>query len=178
MNKVFNLENGGEVNALKHTLEILRIHPDAKIYVGCDSQNKKRYCIYSTVIAYRYSYGESGLRKAAGFIYYKENVDKIRDKFTRLWGEVDRSVELAKWLQENGIDVYQIDLDFNEDCTAGSNDMVAVGRGYVIGNGFQCSIKPEQQCASRCADHIVKKKGNRRPHHFVRRKGKKKNKPS
>lgn len=172
--KQFYLENGGEVNVLKHTLDILQSHPDAKIYVGCDSQNKRYNCVYAIVIAYRFTYGESGLRKAARYIYHQERVDRIRDRFTRLWGEVERSVELAKWLKENGIEVYQIDLDFNEDCKAGSNDMVQAGRGYVVGNGFQCSIKPEQQCASRCADHIVKKKGDRRPRvHFGKKKKKK-----
>src|SRR6478609_4323195 len=107
--KVFKLENGREVDVVKHTQEILNKYSDVRIYVGCDSQNKKRGCVYATVIAYRFTHGE-GTRKGSRYIYFDEWVKKTKDKFTRLWGEVERSVELAKWLSEQGFEIYQIDL--------------------------------------------------------------------
>ena len=109
MNKVFKIEHreNEEIDALKHTASILEKYPDAKIYVGCDSQNKHRCSVYATVIAYRFSYGDSGLRKAASYIYCREEAPKQKDKFTRLWGEVERSVEVAKWLEENGYKALQ-----------------------------------------------------------------------
>ena len=167
--KTFKLENGKEVDVVKHTQEILDKHPDALIYVGTDSQNKKRGCIYATVIAYRFTYG-GGTRKGTRYIYTDEWVKKTRDKFTRLWGEVERSVELAKWLKEQGFEVYQVDLDFNMEATAGSHNMVAAGTGYVKGFGFNVSVKPEQQCASRAGDHIVKKKRGGKRSKFSRAK--------
>jgi predicted RNase H-related nuclease YkuK (DUF458 family) len=162
--RIFKVENGKEgVDVIRHTQEILAQYPDAKIYVGCDSQNKKRGCIYATVIAYRFSYGD-GDRHGARYIYTDEWLPKIKDRFTRLWGEVERSVELARWLEEQGFKVHKIDLDFNLEITAGSHNMVAAGSGYVKGFGFDCSCKPEEQIASRAGDHIVKKKKARRWH--------------
>lgn len=156
----FYLESGSKVDPLQFTKEILERYPDTKIYIGCDSQNKERVCVYATVIAYRFTY--VGTRRGARYIYYKEVVDKTKDKFTRLWGEVERSLGLAVWLRDQGFDIYQIDLDFNEKSNTGSHDMVASGTGYVIGQGFNCTVKPQLQCASRCADHIVKKRVRRR----------------
>lgn len=157
---IFKLENGSDVDLIQHTQSIIDQHPDTRLYVGCDSQNKRRGCTYAIVVAYRFTYGE-GTRKGARYVYQQEWVDKTKDKFTRLWGEVERSVNLALWLEEKGFKVYQIDLDFNQDVKAGSHDMVASGVGYCRGFGFNVSIKPEMQCASRCGDHIVKKKGRR-----------------
>ena len=161
---IFQLENGGDVDVVNHTNHILIQHPDTKIYVGCDSQNKKRGCIYATVIAYRFTYGAEGVRKGARYIYKKEWVDKIKDKFTRLQGEVFKSVELALWLREKGFEVHKIDLDFNHKQSAGSHNMVSFGTGYCKAYGFDATCKPEEQIASRAGDHIVKKKGSRRKH--------------
>lgn len=162
--KVFQIENGLGVDLIQHTREILDQFPDTKIYVGCDSQNKKRGCIYAIVVAYRFTYGD-GTRKGARYVYQTELLPKMKDKFTRLWGEVEKSVELALWLEnkdENGIirgfPIEAIDLDFNRKITAGSNNMVSVGTGYVKSFGFECTIKPDEQIASRAGDHIVKKK--------------------
>lgn len=161
VNRIFKIKNREQeqVDVVKHTQSILDQFKDVEIYVGCDSQNKQRGCVYATVIAYRFTHGE-GTRRAASFIYSKESVDKQKDKFTRLWGEVERSVEVALWLQQQGFKVHQVDLDFNQDTKTGSHDMVASGTGYVKGFGFNVSTKPETQVASRCGDHIVKKRGS------------------
>ncbi len=165
----FQLENGEKIDVAKHTQSIIDLYPDTKVYVGCDSQNKKKGCVYAVVIAYRFTYGD-GTRKGARYIYTKEWVDKMKDKFTRLFGEVTRSVEVAQWLEREGFKVHKIDLDFNLDITAGSHNMVAVGSGYVKGFGFDPTCKPEEQIASRAADHIVKHKRNKRKHHRQRKK--------
>lgn len=162
--KTFKLENGEEVDVIKHTQEILAEHSDVKIYVGCDSQNKRKGCIYALVIAYRFIYGDSGTRKGARYIYSDEWVPKTKDKFTRLRGEYLKSVELALWLQEQGFKIHKIDLDFNHKQTTGSHNMVAEGQGYCAAYGFDSTCKPDEQIASRAGDHIVKKKsgGERR----------------
>ena len=167
----FHIENGGQVDPLEFTKQMINLHPDVKIYIGCDSQDKKRECWYATVIAYRFTYGEEGIRKGARYIYLRETVEKTKDKFTRLWGEVERSVDLALWLREQGVEVSVIDLDFNHKDTTGSYDMVASGSGYVKGFGFESTCKPEEQIASRAADHIVKKKSGRsRRFHFKKKR--------
>lgn len=168
--KQFFFESGKRVNVLLYTQHMIDTFKNVKIYVGCDSQNKRKGCLYATVIAFRYTYDEHGLRWAANYAYHREWVEKTKDKFTRLWGEVERSVEVAQWLEKEGYKVYQIDLDFNEKSNTGSHDMVAAGSGYVLGQGFNCSVKPELQCATRAGDHIVKKKGKRRPHHHKKKR--------
>ena len=180
MNRVFKIEHREreEVDALKHTQSIMDKYGDSvKIFVGCDSQNKSKKrkdevgrCTYATVIAYKFTYGDSGMRSGASYIYHREEVPKQRDKFTRLWGEVERSVNTAKWLEENGFKVYQIDLDFNEKSNTGSHDMVAAGVGFVVGQGFRCSVKPETQMSSRAADHIVKKRSKKNRVYYHRKK--------
>ena len=48
----------------------------------------------------------------------------------------------------------------NEKEIARSHNMVAAARGYVIGMGFkpeQVTVKPEEQVATRSADHIVRR---------------------
>jgi predicted RNase H-related nuclease YkuK (DUF458 family) len=148
--KVFKTEQGSLVDAVKHTVESLNVYRDAKIYVGTDSQNKRYSTTYVTVIAYRYGH------RGCHYIYHRQNVKKIRDRWQRLWKEVELSIEIAKMLEENSIKVFCIDLDFNQKEIARSSDMVAAARGYIIGSGFNCTVKPEEQVASRAADHLVR----------------------
>lgn len=168
---IFKQERTGEiVDPIAHSLQMIsqfakrkKWDDELKIYVGCDSQNTKYSTFYVTVIAYRH--GNSG----AGFIYCKERVKKIslRDKMMakgdhrvavsqRLWGEVERSLEVAKMLRDNNISVHCVDLDLNDEVGTGSNNLAGAGRGYIVAEGFKCSIKPQEQVASRAADHLVR----------------------
>jgi predicted RNase H-related nuclease YkuK (DUF458 family) len=150
--KFYKKEGGELVSGLTHTFDVLRQHPDAKVYVGSDSQNARHSTTYVTVIAYRY--GNNG----AHYVYHKQSLPRVKDKWTRLWKEVELSLEVAKWLEENSVKVHCVDLDLNEKITAGSNDLMAAARGYIIGMGFSCTVKPEEQVASRAADHLVRDK--------------------
>ena len=148
--KVFKTEDGRVVNAITYSLDILRRNKDVKIYVGTDSQNRKYSSEFVTVIAYR-----SGHR-GVHYIYNRTTEKKHRSKEVRLWREVELSVDIAQWLEERGIKGYCVDLDLNEKITAGSNNLMAAARGYVIGLGFNCTVKPEEQVATRAADHLVR----------------------
>lgn len=154
MKRVFKQEDGKMVDPISHTIDILSKHPDVKIYIGTDSQNKRHLTCYVTSIAYRYGH------RGAHFIYWKENTPRIKDRWTRLWGEVERSVEIANLLEDNSIKIYRVDLDFNEKEIAKSSNMVSAARGYVIGMGFspdQVTVKPNEQVATRSSDHICRR---------------------
>lgn len=151
MKKVWKLEGGDIVDCMKHTLEVLANNQDVKIYVGTDSQNKRWNSAYVTVIAYKYG------TRGAHYIYCRESVPRIKDRWTRLWKEVELSLEVAKFLETNSIKVECVELDFNEKEMARSSDMVAAARGYIIGSNFNCNVKPETQCAAKAADHIVRR---------------------
>ncbi len=156
--QTFRLERTGEiVDPIQHSLEMIsqfakrkKWEDELKIYVGCDSQNRRYSTSYVTVVAYRYG------NKGAHFIYTRDNVKKIKERWPRLWGEVERALEVANLLKNNNIPVFCVDLDFNEKEIARSSDMVKAARGYVIGSGYNCTVKPSEQVASRAADHLVR----------------------
>lgn len=124
---------------------------NVKLYIGCDSQNKSEWTNYATTIVIHI--GSTGCH----VLYQKERVrPRVEDFWTRLWKEVERSVEVALYLQENGIEVDNIDLDLNADPNMRSNKLVAAARGYVESLGIKANIKPDLLPAICAADHIVK----------------------
>jgi len=124
---------------------------NVRLYIGCDSQNKSAWTNYATTIVIHI--GNTGCH----VLYQKERVrPRIEDFWTRLWKEVERSVEVALYLQENGIEVDNIDLDLNDDPNMKSNKLVAAARGYVESLGIKANVKPELLPAICAADHIVK----------------------
>lgn len=151
----FKFESGEEVKNLKEYVSAIYrkylLDEHFKVYVGCDSQNKRYGTHYATCILFKL-----GLR-GGHFIYQNQVIrPKIKDRWQRLWGEVERSLETAQWLTANGFKVDRVDLDFNEKEIARSSEMVASARGYVIGMGFECAVKPSMCSACRAADHLVR----------------------
>jgi predicted RNase H-related nuclease YkuK (DUF458 family) len=154
MEKVFKLHTGETIDALQHTKEVIAKHSllgDVKVYVGCDSQNKRYVTSYVGVIAYRYG------ARGTHYIYTRVDVSKIKDRWQKLSKEVELSLELADLLKTNGVDVYCIDFDFNSKEIERSHDLVAWAQGWASSLGYNSTVKPEEQVASRAADHLVKR---------------------
>lgn len=127
----------------KHT------NQDVEIYLGCDSQTKALHTIYATTVVFHI--GDSGCH----VIYKKDTVPVIRDMWNRLWAEAERSVQVALYLREHGIEVTTIDLDYNSDPNKASNRLVSAAVGYVESLGFRARIKPDLLPAAYAADDIV-----------------------
>jgi len=121
-----------------------------QLYIGCDSQNKGDNTIYATTVVLHI--GNTGCH----VLYKRETFPRIFDFWARLWGEVERSVEVALHLQQNGIIVDNIDLDLNADPTTRSNKLVQAAKGYVESLGIKARIKPNILPAISAADNIVK----------------------
>ena len=121
-----------------------------KIYVGCDSHNRGEWTTYVTTVVIHV--GETGCH----VLYNKEKVIRINDLWTRLWKEVEKSVDLANYLRENGINIHNIDLDLNADEKHASNKLVAAAKGYVSSMGIKARIKPEILPAVHAADNLSK----------------------
>lgn len=119
-----------------------------ELYLGCDSQNKIKTTYATTLV---FNINTSGCH----VIYRKEVVPIITDMWSRLWGETERSVEVALYLRENGIEIDTIDLDYNVDPKFKSNKVVTAAVGYVESLGFKARIKPELLPAVYAADNIV-----------------------
>ncbi|MFD0931300.1 ribonuclease H-like YkuK family protein [Psychroflexus salinarum] len=119
-----------------------------RIYLGCDSQNRLQTTYATTLV---FNVASSGCH----IIYKKEIVPLISDMWTRLWGEAERSVEVALYLRENGIEIDTIDLDYNVNPKYKSNKVVTAAVGYVESLGFKARIKLELLPAVYAADNIV-----------------------
>lgn len=145
------LSDNQVVDLVSYVKDYLTTHPNHEIYIGCDSQNAKRDTRYGVVVVL-YAKGKGG-----HVLYAKDTKVLIRDRFTRLWGEVELSIEIATYLRSNDIDrTTYIDLDLNPDPKYKSNQVLRSAMGYVEGMGFKVRIKPNAVMASYVADTLVK----------------------
>lgn len=156
MRRVYRNIHGKIVtDEVKYTLDYLSQNPGTKLYIGSDSQKKRKVIQYALVLAYRK--GTTG----AHFIYTKWDVPKkgaLRGDaliVQRLQNEIQCSIEFAERLKEHSINVHQIDLDLNDDPSFKSNNLVQMGVGWARGLGYNVTIKPDEQVATKAANHIV-----------------------
>ncbi len=137
------------VDLVPHISAAIEGVDDVKIYIGSDSQNEGGMTTYATVIVLHWG------NRGANVLYYKERVPAIVDTFTRLWSEVERSIEVADYMQANGLPKADyIDLDFNPDPVYRSNMVLRAAVGYVESMGYTARTKPGAPAASHCADAI------------------------
>ena len=152
MKRVFrNERNPKEIlDVIKYTQKILADHPDATIHVGTDSQNHRCKTTYATCVCYRY-----GLRGVHVIYTIQHFKPKLRDRWARLWKEAEMSIELAEWIQNNSsFKVTTIDMDYNQDKHHYSSKLVQAAKGWAESLGYKVSVKPEEQVATRAADHL------------------------
>ena len=122
---------------------------DVKIYVGTDSHNEAGWTYYATVVVLHWG------NRGASVIYNKERVTRIRDTWTRLWNEVERSLAVAEIMKAGGVQkVDYIDLDYNPDPQYKSNSVLRSAVGYVESMGYAARVKPDSIIASSCADTV------------------------
>lgn len=147
----FKTDRGEKVDIIQYSLEMFKKQPSTEIYIGSDSQNFRKSTVYVGIIAYRY--GQRGVH----FVYYKERVKKIKDKFTRLWKEVELTAEIGQLLRSNLVPVHVAEVDFNKKETTGSHMMLNTGVGYLRGLGYDTVVaKPDSQIAVKAADHLLR----------------------
>ena len=152
MKTVFkSLTNRQGVDLIPYVKEFLANNENTDIYIGCDSQNFRYVTSYAIVIVL-HNPGKGG-----HVLYSKESVPKIQDKFTRLWSEVEKSIETAEFLRVNDIQrPAYIDLDLNPDPKYQSNQVLRAALGYVESMGYVPRCKPDSMSASHVADALCK----------------------
>lgn len=133
---------------VKEYLKAQRFH-DVKMYMGCDSQTRNGKTTYATTLVFHVS------STGCHVIYKKEVLVEIKDMWTRLWMECEKSVEVALYLREHGIEIDTIDLDYNIDPAKKSNKLVKAAVGYVNGFGFNARYKPDLLPGVYAADNIA-----------------------
>ena len=139
------------VDLIEYVNLVLEKTPDAKIYVGCDSQSYANKTVYVTTVVFRYD------NRGAHVIYKKEVISKVKDLWTKLWGELQRSIDIAGYLKiEGGINIHQIDLDYNNNPKHKSNMIVKTAIGYMESMGYNYAIKPETLIAISVANELCR----------------------
>jgi predicted RNase H-related nuclease YkuK (DUF458 family) len=112
-------------------------HPDMEVYIGCDSQNYRGHTVYVRAVVLRVP------GAGAHVLFQREKIPPVKDLWSRLWREIEQSLEVASFVRENtGIEVKQVDLDLNENPEFPSNKVLKAARGYVAGMGFNPQAKP------------------------------------
>lgn len=153
MRRSFRDCEGNKIQDLAYCLQTLLDNPGTKIYVGTDSQKKSKIVKYAVVIAFRYP------SRGCHYIYYKwSESGKLKGDALieyRLKKEIEVTMEVAQRLQDNSIKVYQVDFDLNDDCKWKSHQFVQMATGWAKGLGYQVSIKPDEQVATKAANNLV-----------------------
>ena len=115
----------------------MKKHPSVELIVGCDSHSFNNHTIYVTTLVFRYH------QRGAHVVYKKEKVSRVNDLFSRLWKEMEKSASLALHLRENyGVNISQIDLDYNDDPKYPSFKVRQAAMGYIESLGFTPKTKP------------------------------------
>lgn len=138
----------------KYIKDNLTSAPFSKIYVGTDSQNHDDFTVYATAIVIHWESDKGG-----HVLYTKEKVPRIRDRFTKLWGEVERSIVVANFLRDEcGIPIAYIDLDLNSSAKWESNSVLKPAQGYCESLGYETRCKPGPAYSVRIADVLCRTK--------------------
>lgn len=141
-----SMHDGRAVDLLAHVGGVLAAHRDVELLVGSDSHNYAHHTVYTTTVVMRF------LRNGAQVIYRREKAPKEMDLWTRLWGEVERSLSVAQALRTEGLSVRRIDMDLNSDARYGSHKLHTAAVGYVRSHGYEARTKPELLIATWAAN--------------------------
>lgn len=141
------MHSGMQVDVFAYTVDFLSENPEVEVHIGCDSQNYQNHTVYVTALVFRFP-GQGG-----HVLYHKEKVKRIPDLWTKLWGELERSIALAESLDKYcGVRVSKIDLDFNSDPAYPSNRLLSAATGYIQSLGYQAQAKPSMLIAAWAAN--------------------------
>jgi len=89
---------GGEYipDIIEYLKEYIKNEPNATISVGCDSIQKRKRTIYAcTIMLYN-----TDIRNGAHVVFFRENIEKIRDNFERLHKEAQFCHDIAEFLDK------------------------------------------------------------------------------
>ncbi len=141
------MADGSMVEPIGHLSGLLAVAPNALLRIGSDSQNLGDRTIYTTTVVLRYR------ANGAHVIHLRAKAHRITDLWSRLWGEVERSLAVAHWLSQEGhLPVHGIDLDLNPDPSVGSHLLYSAAIGLVRARGYEPRTKPELLMATWAAN--------------------------
>jgi predicted RNase H-related nuclease YkuK (DUF458 family) len=123
---------------------------EVKIYVACKCKEKGPNVEYAVVIVLHYG------NRGGTCIYKIERFPRIKDGWSRLWNEVELSLQVADEMVLNGLpQATYIDIDLNPDPEFNSNKVLRSALGYVKSSGYSPRCKPESIPAVNAAAKLV-----------------------
>lgn len=149
--KFKRLQDKKDVEVVSYLKQQLKEHPDSDIYIGTDSQVHGKTTTYAVVIVLH--------RKGRGghVLFYRETLPVIYDMFTKIYKEVEMSLEVAEYLVANGVKkAKKIDIDINPDKRYRSNIVLSSAMGLLAGYGYEGRMKPHAWASSHVADKLCK----------------------
>lgn len=123
-----------------------------KIVVGTDSQNTYKTKMVIVICLIRVGNGGQ-------FFYRVDWLPKIRDLNTKIYTETERSLEIAKelndFLHKNGIRA-EVEIHIDIGTEGKTKALIQSILGWISSEGFIAKIKDESYVASTIADRISK----------------------
>ena len=87
---------------IEYLKEYLDKDPNTTISVGCDSIQKRKRTIYAcTIMLYN-----TDIRNGAHVVFFRENIEKVRDNFERLHKEAQFCHDIAEFLDKELSGIY------------------------------------------------------------------------
>ena len=147
----FRKFNRQKIDLVPYVRDYVKNFPNTEILIGCDSQNMGRHTSYAVVVVL-YEPGHGG-----HVIYRRMKEERERNRAVRLMNEVWKSVEVATYLRDNGLDIKYIDIDINPSPKFKSNEVYDSACGLVKGCGFDCRYKTLAPLCTTMADWMARK---------------------
>jgi len=139
------------IDLLCYLKDWINENPEHQIYIGCDSHNEAAHTTFATVIVLHYPKGGGHV------LFSRETFPIIRERHTRLWKEVENSVAVAMYLDENGFKKPDyIDVDLNPDPQYKSNSILRAAVGLIESMGIKTRYKTKSPWAIYIADKACK----------------------
>ena len=133
-----------------YTKKYLEENPDVKLYIGTDSIQLRYSTLYATALCFWHS------GNGVHVVFSRTKTLKVKDLYTRLWAEVEMSLELANQLKNNHQIEATVDLDINSNKKYKSFIAHDAAVGMIKGYGFVVRTKPDAWAASAAADLLCK----------------------
>ena len=140
------------INLQDYLKDWIEKNPVHKLYIGCDSHNELGNTTFATVIVLHYGTGGGG-----HVLYSRDTFPLVKDRYERLWREVELSVTAAQTLITMGFEKPDyIDIDLNPDPKYKSNSVLRSAVGMIESLGITPRYKTKSPWAIYIADCICK----------------------
>lgn len=163
----FRKYNGEQIlNVFDYVKDTVTNDPTINVAIGCDSKQLRYKTQYAITVVLHSDFHNNG----AHVVFHRFKLDKIKNRFVRLWKECEYILEVAdemhKHLQEIEYKRYkrsneyyklvEVHLDLNPNALFDSNKVYEPAYSMFRGMGYETVVKPYAAASSSAADMLCK----------------------